>query len=395
MAHSSIVGGSTAARVMTCPGSRHLAAKLPPQEVSTHMIRGTVLHGIMEMALINDLCPSTIDGVHTGSVFKIAEGSYALCLDDILQLNDAWTAVQKVMDDYNIDVYTEEQVVKFHDVPELEGVFGSADMIGFTPTNAEDKTCVVVDFKFGHHPVKASGNRQLKFYAAAALTDPDNRELIEENSWVRTVIIQPSVYGDDYDVAPVTQHELGAFTANLVLALELDALNESEHCRFCPAVSICPLKKKELDKFKELDVEVAEDLTRILDAAEAIEQTIKKARAAATTALEAGMEIPGYKLVAKRATRQWAGNEDKVLELAGKARKLKREDYTSSKLLSPAQLEKACKAKGVDFKKFEEYCTSLSSGNTLAPEDDPRPAIVTIPDRDIPDAFQKELEKQG
>ena len=44
MQHSNIVGGSTAKRVMACPASVGLAAKMPPQPASSYANEGTLLH---------------------------------------------------------------------------------------------------------------------------------------------------------------------------------------------------------------------------------------------------------------------------------------------------------------------------------------------------------------
>src|SRR5512137_3052394 len=48
MKHSSVVGGSTAKRVINCPGSVALVAKMPPQESSKYAEEGTMLHACME-----------------------------------------------------------------------------------------------------------------------------------------------------------------------------------------------------------------------------------------------------------------------------------------------------------------------------------------------------------
>ena len=44
MQHSRIVGGSTAKRVIACPGSVALVDKMPPQPSSSYANEGTLLH---------------------------------------------------------------------------------------------------------------------------------------------------------------------------------------------------------------------------------------------------------------------------------------------------------------------------------------------------------------
>jgi len=59
-----------------------------------------------------------------------------------------------------------------------------------------------------------------------------------------------------------------------------------------------------------------------------------------------------------------------------KMRKVKIEEATDMKLKSPPQLEKVLKQKDVDFKQFEDYIVSVSSGTTIAPESDKRAALL-------------------
>ena len=47
MQHSNIVGGSTAKRVIACPGSVALVAKMPPKPSSKYADEGTLLHEVI------------------------------------------------------------------------------------------------------------------------------------------------------------------------------------------------------------------------------------------------------------------------------------------------------------------------------------------------------------
>jgi len=48
MQHSKIVGGSTAKRVIHCPGSVALVAQMPPQVENKYMADGTALHSAVD-----------------------------------------------------------------------------------------------------------------------------------------------------------------------------------------------------------------------------------------------------------------------------------------------------------------------------------------------------------
>ena len=113
------------------------------------------------------------------------------------------------------------------------------------------------------------------------------------------------------------------------------------------------------------------ELGRALDLAEKLESYIADARKLAHERLEKNMPVPGYKLVAKRATRQWV-DEHK----AAKALIALDVDPFKQEIISPAAAEKVLKKSKLALP--EEVVTAVSSGSTLAPEDDPRPAVLNI-----------------
>jgi hypothetical protein len=51
-AHSTIVGGSSAGRVIACPGSVQLVRKAPPHLENAHMAQGTRLHDAIERQIL-------------------------------------------------------------------------------------------------------------------------------------------------------------------------------------------------------------------------------------------------------------------------------------------------------------------------------------------------------
>jgi len=85
--------------------------------------------------------------------------------------------------------------------------------------------------------------------------------------------------------------------------------------------------------------------------------------------------VPGYKLVAKKATRQWvdeAVTKTKLAEMGVKDKDL----YKPQELISPAQAEKLLKKSKLALP--DDLVVAVSSGSTLAPESDPRPAVLNI-----------------
>jgi hypothetical protein len=108
--------------------------------------------------------------------------------------------------------------------------------------------------------------------------------------------------------------------------------------------------------------------------AELLEDWIKDLRALAFGMLEKNVAVPGYKLVSKRATRKWTDDSKAKEALLGMG--LKESVVVETSIMSPAQAEKALKKRFSELP--EDLIKSESSGTTLAPESDPRPAVQSF-----------------
>jgi hypothetical protein len=120
---------------------------------------------------------------------------------------------------------------------------------------------------------------------------------------------------------------------------------------------------------------VLNNMASALALADQLETFINDARALAFARLEKGLAVPGYKLVSKRATRQWTSEakaKAALLALDGVAES----DVTETSLLSPAQAEKVLKKRKLALP--ADVVVAVSSGNTLAAESDPRPPVLLI-----------------
>jgi hypothetical protein len=152
-------------------------------------------------------------------------------------------------------------------------------------------------------------------------------------------------------------------------------LATGDHCRWCAAKSVCPLvtgavARADRAALKTINVD---DLAAALDRIELLEGWIKDAKELAQTLLENGTDVPGYKLVAKRATRQWV---DEYAALGALLNTGAFVTHELTELKSPAQVEKMLKKHKIAMP--EGLITAVSSGNTLASADDPRPAVLQI-----------------
>ncbi len=353
MLHSSIVGGSTAKRVMACPASVNLCAKMPPKPSSVHADRGTLLHDAIAMLLDGKV--ERVIGMEYNGIILTQE-----LYDDKIAV--ALAALDEIDPDKRMEFAVESRV-GFGDL--LPGVFGSADLLGRIGNRA-----IVLDWKFGDGVVvDAVENAQGMFYSAAAMRTPDTQWVFDGATEIEIIIVQPPMTRRWV----TTPERIKQFEAELVAAVKQSqkddaAFNAGDHCRWCAAKPVCPKMTGEVDRFMKTSLQTI-DATQIghyLQQADQIEDFIKSVREMAFTMLENDVPVSGYKLVAKRGTRQWANEDDAIKFLGDKA--------FESKLISVAQAEKL-----VGKKNFpQELAVSVSSGNTLANEDDPRPAILNL-----------------
>jgi hypothetical protein len=361
MSHSNIVGGSTAKRVINCPASVKLVQQMPPQPESEHAARGTLLHNVIAELLEFDKKPEQC----LGAAYKTQTLTQELIDEKIIPALEALDEVdpEKQME------YMVETRVAFGDF--LPGVFGSTDLLG-----RKGKRAFVLDWKFGDGVlVAAENNPQLLFYAAAAMRTPAAQWVFEGVEEIECIIVQPPAMRR-WVTTPARVKE---FEQELLYAVRLSSwadapMQTGDHCRWCTAKPICPQMTGAVDR--ALKVQLAalpvEQIAVQLQQADMLEDYIKELRALAFQMLENERAVPGYKLVAKRGTRQWV-NEDAV-DLWVYNETIP--DAYDAKLKSPAQMEKMLKKLGKELP--SELVVSISSGSTLAPESDPRPAVLQI-----------------
>jgi hypothetical protein len=361
--HSSIVGGSTAKRVINCPGSVALVAQMPPKPSSVYADTGTLLHNVIA---------DVLDGKATAQDFLGAVHADVTLDQDLIdnKLLPALAALNDIDPDRQMEFET-EVVVGFGDL--LPGVFGSADVVGRI-----GDTAYIVDWKFGDGvAVDVEENPQLMFYAAAAMRTPAAQWAFEGATKVELIIVQPP-YVKRWETTP---RRIQLFEKELMQAVKVaqrpDApLAQGDWCRWCAAKAVCPIMTGAADRalvsaLKGVDVASVSDHLKMADQ---LEGWIKEVRALAMQTLEAGLPVPGYKLVPKRAMRQWI-DDDKALE-ALEALGWPTRELVETTVISPAKAEKLLKKQKIPLP--ADLVVAISSGNTLAPEDDPRPAVLQI-----------------
>jgi hypothetical protein len=361
--HSNIVGGSTAKRVMNCPGSVALVQKMPPQPSNKYADEGTLLHNVIAEIVMTDKHPEEF--LHT----KYNDQVLTLDLIDN-KLVPALAALDVIDPNKEMEIEAETRV-GFGDL--LPDVFGSTDLIGRI-----GKRAVVLDWKFGDGvAVEVEENPQLMFYAAAAMRTEETKWAFVDVEEIEMVIVQPP----QVKRWVTTPARIAQFEKDLVKAVKLAQqpnaeLKIGDHCRWCAAKPICPQMTGAVDRALKTSIDGldAPTISAYLKNADMLEQWITDLRALALQMLDSGARLPDYKLVAKRAIRQWT-DEDKA-KVALFAYGLTESEVMETSIISPAKAEKALKKRKQALP--DDLVVAISSGNTLASVDDPRPEVMIL-----------------
>ena len=389
--HSSLVGGSTAARRIACPRSWALEQMVPAETGSSvYALEGSSLHEIFAVALEKDieptsLLPFTYVDPTTKESFTVTHDIWKEKGEPALAAFDGFVASQENRLKEPMRFLIEKRV----EFPGLPGAFGTSDIIAQCGNEI-----AIIDWKFGNGIVPAEENKQLMFYASGALnTYADWFEDIDygdNDTPVTMVIIQPA-REDSIDIWHTNLGRLLAFETELLQALdEIEELGDQARihdgpwCRFARCKLICPLHigaaaklAMNFDKLKGAmakSVEQADEpaprpkvndwgarYADLLELAELVEPFLKELKEAAHNAAESGMEIPGFGLDTKRAGgRKWSTDESKTKRFL--ARHLKAADYMRKEVITLPAAEKLLKAKGIEIP--DQYVTRPEANGT-------------------------------
>lgn len=246
-------------------------------------------------------------------------------------------------------------------------------------------------------------NSQLASYVLLALAELGvgvSRWLFNpEDHGIRRInltVHQPRVY-DRPERTRVEVAELAAFLDDVVAAIDRieagDPTRKADPswCHYCLAKGRCPTLRGEANRRAAADFEVGVsnlslDMAReLLTEADWLDAQAKGARESVYRALAVGRPVDGHKLVAKKGRRDWT-DWDRAERIA-LAHGIPEKSLYRRQPISPAQLETLVKlhpnAKDFEWAKLGECWQSKSSGNTVAPADDPRPAVIPRPGDDF------------
>lgn len=355
---------SSSHRWMNCHGSIRLIESLPPEEqnrTSFYANEGTKAHSLAASMLKGEV---TIPD--TNSEY------------DVNQYVDAVNFRMKALGESMLVVEKKVTLDRIKPTPPVP-MGGTPDVVLVSPEWLE-----IWDLKYGQGVlVEAENNTQMLTYLLGAILTYGARPHYAIN------IVQPRAMHPDGPIRrwEPTGIEIQQFRYEMLRAahatMKPDApLKAGSWCQFCPARGHCPelsahaqlIAQTEFDvpapilpNPEHLPLEVAADM---LTKVPVLEMWVKALRDRILNELQAGHPVPGWKLVNKRAMRVWQ-NEEKVYEWA-KTAGVPKAKITETKLSSPAQIEKIVGKKALP----KELYVSVSSGVTLAPEADKRPAVT-------------------
>lgn len=370
MQHSNVIGGSTARRRIECEGSYQAELPIADGGSSVYADEGTMLHSIMEMCLADGL-PAYEPEEFLG--WKHANGQ-EFKQEHLHLAVSALDAFEDLVSKFLGLRFRQEIKVEILSVP---GAFGTCDVLGVGSLNGK-KVLLILDWKFGKGVVvDAKGNYQLAFYALGAMAHEKN---FDE---VMFAIVQPAREGG-IDTWTTTPEWLLLYESLLVKAHENAQKKDAPRkvgawCRWCKARLVCSKQNETVNEALSMEPELltSVELSHALTLASQLESWINDVRRRAHEEMERGVSLPGFELYDKRANRKYVDEDAAVQHLL---QHLSFDEVFSRKVVTPAQAEKALKAK---YGSKHELCDisslthKVSSGTVVKPLD-PKKAVANV-----------------
>lgn len=372
---------SAAARWLHCPGSEYIIRQLPPLPATPAAEEGTLAHAFAARAVwqaLRDVCDA--ECINDG---EPEEPEAALATEDMLNCAQIYadTIVAKLAQWDGVLSYSIEHPVSYLDVAGDPLMRGRLD---FAALSKDKKHILVADYKFGGVHVPVKDNPQLLAYAAC-IAQPAGRHGVRPD--VTIGIVQPRTEAADFAEYAAFWHTYsydefmkaawkvveGATTA--IEADEKTPRSTGDHCKYCPARSVCRAaigEKMLLAGIAAGEAALHEDATNEqigawLEALKDISTVKDDLTRIAKMRIEKGEIVPGWR-IQRRKSRQWpdslkefGGVSDMAAELARRL-DAKPEDFITASLKSPAQMSKTLPKEEI-AKVTEEITTTALISN--------------------------------
>ena len=407
MKHSPF-GGSAASRFMACPGSIALSGQAPSEKPSPYAEEGTFAHAVAAEALETSARSTTAAIGKVIGFLDHGESKKREITAEISKAVDVY--LEAVWDEFDLDpdavIEVEQGFALDLDAAEPGEVFGTNDALVYSPAR---RKLTIFDYKHGAGVmVDVEDNTQLKFYAIGAMQGHPEWDVRE----IELVIVQPRAFsasGDGVKRWSLPMAEVIEFPYELNEAVAKcktdDApLNPGDHCRWCPAATICTAREQSFvtavrEDFAGVDllgiepvalaIEPAsldfDRMAEIVAAYDRLGSWVSSLRTAMDEHLLSGGTVKGWKVVEAVARRAWTVGEQEIadyLELMygvpeGELRPRKLVTITDAKKLLKTYVAKAEYAEA-ERDMTLKFTIKESKGLTTAPESDRRAAISPV-----------------
>lgn len=408
MAKHAILSPSGAEKWVNCAGSARMEQVFKSEELpSVYAAEGTAAHFLASEHLLKGNVPLTLVGdsiviTNDECFLRKSDGSGPLSgaeLDGVDFEIEITDEMHEYVSRYIADVLEfagpdgvieVEQAFDISPITGEEDAEGTADVVILRGTQLQ-----VHDLKYGRKSVRVVGNKQLLKYAFAAYLYYSTFAEIDS---ILLVIHQPRVNTEPISwqitVEELFEHIEGIKIAAAVARglLSLNTIEEltpyltpGEYCskNYCKAQAFCPALAELAEELNRTDIASLDSIELLSDHAkkapivsgwiDAVMELLDK------KILVEGIEVPGFKAVqGKMGNRDWRDVKE-VEQVLTQSMKLKHEVVYDRKVKTPTALEKHFKAGDIGPKqwpKIVEMITRSEAKLKVAPESDPRPAVL-------------------
>ncbi|MBT2599114.1 MULTISPECIES: DUF2800 domain-containing protein [unclassified Oceanobacillus] len=311
-----LLSASSAVRWLACTPSARLEEKFEDKG-SPYAAEGTLAHEIAELKLRKYYTEAMAKSTFTRRLNKLKKQEHYQ--EEMLKHTDTYLEylqeITLAMD--SVPYVAVEKKVNFSSYV-LEG-FGTADCIIISKN-----TLYVNDFKYGKGvQVSAEDNPQMKLYALGAYLEYSFLYPIEK---VHMSIVQPRLNSiSEYEI---TIKELLQWGDEIKPIADKAFKGEGEfspgdHCKFCKAKAVCRARADEysaLDDFHQMKPPLIsnDEVGQILEKAQGLDSWVKALKDYALKESLKGNEIPGWKAVEGRGSRNFIDQDKAFKELQEK-----------------------------------------------------------------------------
>ncbi|WP_299313769.1 DUF2800 domain-containing protein [uncultured Halomonas sp.] len=380
---------------LRCPGSPALVESLGlPDTTSRFAAEGTAAHQVAERCLKKGAEAKEFEGAEIVIDGADATETFTFVVDQemIDAVQEYVDIVRRVAGGAEIVV---EQGVPMTNV--LPGVTGSdGEPLKGTPDavviDHDDQIVSTFDLKYGRGIfVDAQRNSQAMIYTLAVM---DEYDMVIEPERVEWHIVQPRKGNHGQDDASTVEMEQFRVQVHEKVKLALSCEPGEElypgevQCEFCPASGRCPAQAKFVADtvFEDLDALEVKDVEEVTEQGDTqtlgewrarvplIEKWCKAVSAVVDQQLEAGVDVPGWKLVeGRRGARAWSDDSEAEQQL--KKWRMKKDEMYDMKLISPTKAQKVLTDKRYEQLVEQGLIVQREGKPQAAPISDPRPAI--------------------